>query len=198
MQLKYMFATIGCACALMCALASCGGSGGPAQSWEHKAFTGTWNLVEMSDGGEVTGNDELKLMNSLGMQVTLALGTDSELSLDTLGKIMEGTWEATSETEGTAFIDKQELPMEITEGKLVMEQGGDKLVFDKVSDEAANDGGGSSSAASQSSAASSSSAESSGNSEEKSGKSSSAASSSASAASKSASSASSESEKGSR
>ena len=140
----------------------------------------------MSDGGEVTGKDELKLMNSLGMQVTLALGADSKLTLDTLGKKAEGTWEAKSETEGTASIDKQELSMEITEGKLVMEQGGDKLVFDKVSDDVAQDGGSSGSTASSGSA------------EEKSGESNSAASSSASAASKSASSASSESEKGSR
>lgn len=146
----------------------------------------------MSDGGEVTGKDELKLMNSLGMQVTLAIGADSKLTLDTLGKKTEGTWEAKSETEGTASIDKQELSMEITEGKLVMEQGGDKLVFDKVSDDVAQDGGSSGSTASSGNTTSSGSAE------EKSGESNSAASSSASAASKSASSASSESEKGSR
>ena len=149
MRMKYVFALFASACALLCALAGCSGSGGQVQSWEHKAFAGTWNLVEMSDGGDVTGADELKLMNSLGMQVTLTLGADSKLTLDTLGKQSEGTWKATSETEGTATIEDQEMPLQITEGRLVMEQGGDKLVFDKASDETTQaEGSGSASAAS--------------------------------------------------
>lgn len=192
MMKKLAFVAVACACALMLVLVGCAGADGPVQSWEQKAFAGTWNLVEMSDGGDVTGADELKLMNSMGMQVTLALGEDSNLTLDRLGKVTNGTWKATSETEGSATIEGQELAMQITEGKLVLEQGGDKLVFEKVSDEVEQGASSGSSGVARSDASAPSAEPSS------SSAASSASSSSASAEASSASSASSESEKGSR
>ena len=127
MAKKYVIALFSCAFALCLALVGCGDNGAAAKA----AFTGTWDLVEMSQGDQVTGSDELETLKSLGLEVYVNLNDDGTSALVLFGEVINGTWEAKSTTEGTITMEGQQVSMKIADSKLTFEQEGAKLTFQK-------------------------------------------------------------------
>ena len=127
MAKKYLIALFSCAFALCLALVGCGDNGASAKA----AFTGTWDLVEMSQGDQVTGSDELETLKSLGLEVYVNLNEDGKSALVLFGEVIDGTWEANSTTEGTITMEGQQVSMKIADSKLTFEQEGAKLTFQK-------------------------------------------------------------------
>ena len=125
---KAMIALLSCVFALCLALVGCGGDNAAANK---AAFTGTWDLVEMSQGDEVTGSDELNTLKSLGLEVYVNLNEDGTSALVLFGEVIDGTWEATSSTAGTIKMEGQDVAMSIADSKLTFEQEGAKLTFQK-------------------------------------------------------------------
>ena len=153
---KGIIALLSCVFALCLALVGCGGN---SEADNKAAFTGTWDLVEMSQGNEVTGSDELNTLKSLGLEVYVNLNEDGTSALVLFGEVINGTWQATSTTAGTITMEGQNVNMSIADSKLSFEQEGAKLTFQKG--EAKQVPSSSSSAASESSSASEAASESS-------------------------------------
>ena len=128
MSRKLMVVVLGCVFALSLALVGCGGDNGEAAK---KAFTGTWDLIEMEQNGEVTGQEDLETLKSLGLEVYVNLNEDGSAALVLFGEPMEGTWTAKSATEGTITLEGQEVKMTIADSKLKFEQSGSSLTFKK-------------------------------------------------------------------
>ena len=157
---KGIIALLACVFALSLSLVGCGGGGGGDAK---AAWTGTWDLVEMEQDGEVTGSDDLEMLKSLGLDVYLELNADGTGALVLFGESMDGSWDAKSATEASFEIEGQKVDMKIADGKLTMEQNGSKLTFAKgeARSSSAESASASASAASESASAASSSASSS-------------------------------------
>ncbi len=150
---KGIIALLACAFALSLSLIGCGGGGDPKAAW-----VGTWDLVEMEQGGEVTGSEDLEMLKSLGLDVYLELKADGTGALVLFGESMDGKWTAKSATEASFEIEGQAVDMKIANNKLTMEQNGSKLTFAKGASRSASAASASASAASASAASESASA----------------------------------------
>ena len=128
---KGVIALMACVFALCLALVGCGGGGGNSAEANKAAFTGTWNLVEMNQDGQVTGSDDLETLKALGLEVYVNLNEDGTAALVLFGEAMEGTWEATSATAGSITLEGQQVSMTIEDSKLKFEQEGASLTFEK-------------------------------------------------------------------
>ena len=71
------------------------------------------------------------MLKDLGLTVTLELNEDGTGALVLFGEAMNGEWEAASATEGSFKVEGETVDMKIADGKLTMEQSGEKLVFQK-------------------------------------------------------------------
>ena len=122
-----------CVFALCLGLMGCtGGDGNGGNDAANKeAFVGTWDLVEMSQDGEVTGSDDLETLKALGLEVYVNFYDDGSMVLALFGEPMEGTWEATSATAGTIEMEGQSVSMSIENEQLKFEQEGASLTFEK-------------------------------------------------------------------
>ena len=94
-------------------------------------WTGTWELVEMEQNGEVTGSDDLATLKSLGLDVYLKLNADGTGALVMFSESMDGKWVANSADYGLFCIEGQAVSMKIAGNKLSMEQDGSRLTFAK-------------------------------------------------------------------
>lgn len=128
MAKKGVIALTACVFALCLALVGCGTSSSESNK---SAFTGTWDLVEMEQDGEVTNSDDLEKLKSLGLEVYVNLNEDGTVALVLFGEPMEGTWEATSATAGTLTLKGQQVNMTIEDSKLKFAQEGASLTFQK-------------------------------------------------------------------
>ena len=98
----------------------------------------------------------VNMAKDLGITVTLELNEDGTAALVIFGEKAEGEWEAKSATEGTFKAEDAAVDMKIADGKLTMEQNGEKLVFEKAEAAAGSSAAASDSAASESASSSSS------------------------------------------
>lgn len=131
MKKKLLALVVVCLCALSLGMFGCGGGGGGEED-ASAAFIGNWKLVDIT--GEDVSAEDLELMESLGMTVEADFDADGNAQLVMFGEAMVGTWEAASASEGTITLEGQAVNMTIDNGQLSMEQGGDGLIFEKVSD----------------------------------------------------------------
>ena len=131
MAKKGVIALMACVFALCLALVGCGGGGGNNAEANKAAFTGTWNLVELNQDGQVTDADSLETMKALGLEVYVNLNEDGTAVLVMFGETMEGTWEAVSTTAGTVTFDDRQTNMTIEDSKLKLEEEGTSLTFEK-------------------------------------------------------------------
>ena len=118
-----------CALALCLALVGCGGGGGNDAA--KAAFTGTWDLVGITQDGVETGADDIETLASLGLDVYLELNEDGTSKLVLFGESMEGTWTAESETAGTVVLQGEDAAMAIEGDNLVMKDKDNSLTFKK-------------------------------------------------------------------
>ena len=127
MSKKVLIAVFACVCALCVALVGCTDEKAAAKA----AFSGTWDLVELTQGEEVTSSQDLDTLRNLGLEVFLNLNEDNTAALVMFGEALDGKWEATSKTEGTLTLEDQTITMKIADSKLTLEQQGSKLTFQK-------------------------------------------------------------------
>jgi len=92
-----------------------------------KNLTGYYELYEMSSGDESYSHEDLESLKSLGLNVSLELREDKTGTLSLFGETMELTYDSKNMT-----VDGEAAPYKVKDGKLTMEQDGEKLVFEKT------------------------------------------------------------------
>lgn len=110
--------------ALCLVLAGCGGDAA-------KNYVGDWKLTGMEENGEATSADDIKLMEDMGLSVTMSVKEDKTFSMNVMGEEMSGTWEAKSASEATFTVEGQSVPVTLANGVLTLEQDGTKMMFEK-------------------------------------------------------------------
>ncbi len=73
------------------ALTACSGGGGGGSS--KPSPVGKYTLSGMSENGEATSEEDLKLLESLGLTVTMEIKEDGTGVLDLFGETMDFTWD---------------------------------------------------------------------------------------------------------
>ena len=89
---------------------------------------GEWGLEQMSMNGEVVGSDEMAQLQSLGLTIELSLAADGTAELLFLGEMETGTWSA-SPTGCVLSFTGEEIPVEVSDGILTMEDNGSVVTF---------------------------------------------------------------------
>ena len=149
MKLKAVIAALVCmVCASCMVLAGC-------SSVDKSLYVGTWTMQSSND--ETFDADTMELMKTLDVQVSLTLNEDGTGTLNMLGNDPHDvTWEATSNTEGTATIDGGAAKLSLEEGSLTLEDaGGVVMTFARSEASAASASASAASASTESAAASS-------------------------------------------
>ena len=97
-------------------------------------LVGKWKLSKLVQNGSATGTDELEMMQSMGLEVSLNLSEDGSATLVLFGAKMEGTWEASDPHAATLVLVGQRIPCTINAdtGELSFTEGGDELTFAKA------------------------------------------------------------------
>ena len=110
-------------------LAGCGNN---AQAIKD-AYVGDWQITGMVENGQETTSEDLELMRSYGLDVTLNLSEDGKATLNLFGSDMTGTWEASSTTSGKMTLNEEAVDMTLKDGKLTFSQGNadTSLTFEK-------------------------------------------------------------------
>ena len=127
-----IIASLCCAFVLSLALFGCGsGSNGDDPEAAKAAFAGTWNLTGMTQDGQETSADDIKMLAALGLEVYLDLNDDGTAQLMLFGESMDGTWEASSTTAGKVTLNGESVDMTIDGEQLKMEQAEASLTFEK-------------------------------------------------------------------
>lgn len=122
-----LMAVLACAMVLCLALAACGGE----QKDSKEAFLGSWTLAAMTADGEEMTAEEIELVKQYG-GVGLTFADDGTFSFDYMGSATQGEWSADSATEATLSMDGASSKATISDdGKLVMEEEGTKMVFER-------------------------------------------------------------------
>ena len=89
---------------------------------------GEWGLEQMSMNGEVVGSDEMAQLQSLGLTIELSLAADGTAEVLLLGEMETGTWSA-SPTGCVLSFTGEEIPVEVSDGILTMEDNGSVVTF---------------------------------------------------------------------
>jgi len=120
-----IIAALCCVFVLCFALVGCGGV-------DKSKYTGDWKLAYGSD--ENLDADSIKLMESLGLSVTLTLNEDGSGSLDLFGEKQDAKWEASSNTEGKITLNGSEAKIKLTDSDLTIEDStGASMTFKRPS-----------------------------------------------------------------
>lgn len=123
---KSALAFLTCVLALAFALTGC--SGGK----DYKAnFVGSWKLTGgTADGTEMT-EDDIKMLEDWGANCILVLDEDGTGSLDLFSEVSDVKWEAKDAATASITVDKETGDAKLEDGKLIFEDGDDKLIFTK-------------------------------------------------------------------
>lgn len=114
------------------ALVGCGGSEDYTAN-----FAGEYKLVEMEENGEVTPQEDLAMLEALGLTVNLNLNAeDGTAELDMMGDVMSGTWTANSATECSVTLDGETLDGTLADNMLTISDGSSSMTFEKNVEEA--------------------------------------------------------------
>ena len=132
-----LIAAICFAFAMCMMLAGCGGGQGDPK----EAFSGTWDLLSLTQGDVETSEEDVKTLAALGMEVHLDLNEDGSAELDLFDDVKKGTWEVTAASAGTITLDGDAVDMIIEDETLSMTQGDTTLYFKKGEAKAASASG---------------------------------------------------------
>ena len=96
-------------------------------------LVGKWKLSKLVQNGSATGTDELEMMQSMGLEVSLNLSEDGSATLVLFGAKMEGTWEAPDPHTATLLLVGQRIPctVNVDTGELSLTENGDEITFTK-------------------------------------------------------------------
>lgn len=107
-------------------LGACSSSSGPSD-----ACVGEWDLVSMTAEGESVGEDELAQFEEMGLKISLSVKEDGAATLSFFGEDEVGTW---TESAGgcTLKMSSEEIPAQVSDGILSIEQEGAQVTFSKA------------------------------------------------------------------
>lgn len=123
---------------LVVSLAACGGGDAGQQQDPAAAaskFVGSWEIYEGSFDNGSFSNDEYRLMADAGMHATLDLDSDGNMLIDSFGDQYTGTWKMVDDDTVEFNIDGDTVQGPYADNKLTIEYEGEKLVYEKVSDD---------------------------------------------------------------
>ena len=119
------FIALALAIIMVFSLVACsGGAGGGGNS--KPSPVGKYTLSGMEEDGQATSQEDLDLLSSLGLTVTVEVKEDGTGMIDLFGEQLEFTWDDTYIT-----IDDQQQTYEFDGTTLSMENEGTKMTFTK-------------------------------------------------------------------
>lgn len=110
--------------ALGSTLVACGGGG-------EVDVVGDWKLSSMEEDGEVTSEEDLAMLEEMGMSISLSFTADNKVTMDMFGEIMEGTWKSVDGSTVDITFEGETAQAKVADGKITMEEDGAKMVFSK-------------------------------------------------------------------
>lgn len=113
--------------ALAFALAGCSGGGKDPKA----NFVGSWKLSGGTTEGEELTDEYMDMFEEWGISCILVLDEDGTGSLDLFSEVSDLKWEAKDATTASITVDKETTDVKLEDGKLVLEDGEDKLIFSK-------------------------------------------------------------------
>lgn len=124
---KSVLAFLTCVLALAFALTGCSGGGKDPKA----NFVGSWELSGGTLEGEELTDEYMKMLEEWGISCILVLDEDGTGSLDLFSEVSDLKWEAKDATTASITVDKETTDVKLEDGKLVLEDGEDKLIFSK-------------------------------------------------------------------
>lgn len=123
---KSVLAFLTCVLALAFALTGCSGGKDPKAN-----FVGSWKLSGGTTEGEELTDEYMDMFEEWGISCILVLDEDGTGSLDLFSEVSDLKWEAKDATTASITVDKETTDVKLEDGKLVLEDGEDKLIFSK-------------------------------------------------------------------
>lgn len=124
---KSVLAFLTCVLALAFALTGCSGGGKDPKA----NFVGSWELSGGTLEGEELTDEYMDMFEEWGISCILVLDEDGTGSLDLFSEVSDLKWEAKDATTASITVDKETTDVKLEDGKLVLEDGEDKLIFSK-------------------------------------------------------------------
>lgn len=124
---KSVLAFLTCVLALAFALTGCSGGGKDPKA----NFVGSWELSGGTLEGEELTEEYMEMFKEWGISCILVLDEDGTGSLDLFSEVSDLKWEAKDATTASITVDKETTDVKLEDGKLVLEDGEDKLIFSK-------------------------------------------------------------------
>lgn len=124
---KSVLAFLTCVLALAFALTGCSGGGKDPKA----NFVGSWELSGGTSEGEELTEEYMEMFKEWGISCILVLDEDGTGSLDLFSEVSDLKWEAKDATTASITVDKETTDVKLEDGKLVLEDGEDKLIFSK-------------------------------------------------------------------
>ncbi len=124
---KSVLAFLTCVLALAFALTGCSGGGKDPKA----DFVGSWELSGGTTEGEELTDEYMDMFEEWGISCILVLDEDGTGSLDLFSEVSDLKWEAKDATTASITVDKETTDVKLEDGKLVLEDGEDKLIFSK-------------------------------------------------------------------
>lgn len=124
---KSVLAFLTCVLALVFALTGCSGGGKDPKA----NFVGSWELSGGTLEGEELTDEYMDMFEEWGISCILVLDEDGTGSLDLFSEVSDLKWEAKDATTVSITVDKETTDVKLEDGKLVLEDGEDKLIFSK-------------------------------------------------------------------
>lgn len=124
---KSVLAFLTCVLALAFALTGCSSGGKDPKA----NFVGSWELSGGTLEGEELTDEYMDMFEEWGISCILVLDEDGTGSLDLFSEVSDLKWEAKDATAASITVDKETTDVKLEDGKLVLEDGEDKLIFSK-------------------------------------------------------------------
>lgn len=124
---KSALAFLTCVLALAFALTGCSGGGKDPKA----NFVGSWELSGGTSEGEELTEEYMEMFKEWGISCILVLDEDGTGSLDLFSEVSDLKWEAKDATTASITVGKDTTDVKLEDGKLILEEGEDKLIFTK-------------------------------------------------------------------
>ena len=105
-------------------LVACSSSGGGSGAANKPSPVGKYVLTGMEENGEATSQEDLDLLKSLGLTVTMEIKEDGTGSMDLFGEALEFTWDADN-----IILEGEKQAYTFDGSKFTIENDGTKMEF---------------------------------------------------------------------
>jgi hypothetical protein len=97
-------------------------------------FVGTWEIVSLqsAERPDMDPAETVAVLEDAGMTIKLVLNKDKTAQLDSMGKILTGTWKINSPQSITITLEGSEgVEGTYANDQLTVQKAGDKMVFER-------------------------------------------------------------------